>query len=250
MNSAVRAAPVTFSRHGDWLVATRPVGESPPMTAEERLRGGAALRGNLRYVQTRDATVIVADAYVEDADQAVERAVQRLSNWFEGTNTVRPDVELIDALLAERELKFERLNEAWILAGGLAGDLTIRREKGGLRVESLLGAFDTPSRTTSAALGEFLASVQQELRFVRLELRGASALAVAWCERDALACELDHALAGVRWTCQQLIPAVKALAHAPLARCYLEFVVNSAADHAAYAHAAGEPADPNVFSNR
>jgi hypothetical protein len=221
-----------LSREANWLVATRPWSDSSGPSAEELLRQGASLRGNSRLVRTGEGIARMADVYVDDTDDGAAQAEGRLALWFDGAPaTVRPDAELVESLLAERGLKVERRDEAWIVSGEQVAGVTLRHVDGGCRVEGLLLELDVGVMSTQRmALAEFLCRAQEGLRFVRAELGDSSALVVAWCDLPTLSGDLDHALGGVSWACRQLIAQVKSLTHVALAESYLDFVVGRVAD--------------------
>ena len=227
----IHQAPLKLSRQANWLVATRPWSDSPGPSAEELLRRGASLRGNSRLVRSGEGIAMVADVHIDDTEDGAALAEERLKLWLDGPPaTACADAELIDALLAERGLTFERKGDAWSVTGEQVADVTVRRVEGGFRVEGLLLELDAGGISTQrVALAEFLCRAQEGLRFVRAELGDSSALVVGWCDQPTLSGDLDHALGSVRSACRQLIAQVKSLTNEALAECYLDFVVGRGA---------------------
>ena len=195
MNS-IHPAPLKLSRQANWLIASRPWSGLPEPSAEELLRRGACLRGNSRLVRTGDGIAMLADANIDDTEDGAALAEERLALWLDNAPaTARTDPELIEALLAERSLKFERKDEGWTVTGEQVADVTVRRGEGGCRVEGLLLELHAGDVSTQrVALAEFLCRAQERLRFVRAELSDSSALVVGWCDQPTLSSDLDYAL--------------------------------------------------------
>lgn len=224
-------APVTLERQADWLVATRPWGGPAEAAAEELLRQGSLLLGNARLVRGGEGVTVIADVPIGDAEDDALRAEERLLRWLDGAAAEdRADVRLLESLLAERGLKFEKPAEAWIVSGEQVAAVTIRPAQGGFRVERLLLELEAVAEGTQRlALAEFLCRAHERLRFARCELSNSEVLVVSWCEASTLSVDITHALESVRWVGRQLIGQVKGFAHAALAECYLDFVVGRTA---------------------
>ncbi|MBX7168101.1 MAG: hypothetical protein K1X74_17330 [Pirellulales bacterium] len=231
------AEPLVNSRleAGNRLVAQRPwLGErgQRPVTLLQRT---AALPGTTRVARVASATVLLADTYLCQEDNACALAERRLLRQLAGIQSEgpQPDAELVTMLLTEQQAVFEPVDGGWSIRSmrGEPVELAVRPIAGGMRVESLL--VQVPAAADAVvveALSEFLLEAQGHLQFARVELSPQGFLITGACATAQAEEHLGRAMAAVVRGVKRLVAEATALTDVELASKYLNFVAPSPAD--------------------
>ncbi len=108
-------------------------------------------------------------------------------------------------------------------AGSRRHELVAQVIDGGVEVCSRLAAWDDgPCEMSRAALAHFLATAHGCVRFVRFGLCGQTLSVMSFAAADRLETELPDSVGAVVTACRLVSAEVRALAHATVARAYLE----------------------------
>jgi len=221
-----RQREATFTAEGGgWLVLRRP---EPGLTCQsptELLALGAEFAGNLRYV-VRPGGKVALIGEVRSVDASLDGAQQRLEQWLDGPEeTSAPPDEVVEAALEGSGFAWSRREKGWAVPANetLSRELQIRVEPRGVRVEAVLAEWDEIGATEMQALGQFLLSVQDGLRFARCELTEGSARLVAVADAAHLDDDLGHGLMAVAVGGRLLAREAAALLVPQVAGLFLEF---------------------------
>jgi hypothetical protein len=136
------------------------------------------------------------------------------------------DFEGVVSALEEAGLPFKQREDGWVVPASvhLPCEVAVRPLPGGVRVESVLLAWDELGETELSALQWFSSRAERGLRFARCELAGRQVRVAAQVRADEVERILPHAVLGVATGVRLLAREAGTLLLPEVARAYLEFV--------------------------